>query len=408
MAAKHKWALCLVLFAVVADYVGVTMMRVAAPFYAKALGGSGTLTGGIETAYGVGQWLGAVTLPRLSDFWGRRRVLVFCSFCSAAGYTLAIISLTAASPTLLLLSRVPVGLAKQTVTISRAVVADCTEANEDRSRWMAFQCTALAIGCSLGPMLATQASERIGETAPVVIAASIFALLGPTIAASLPETSPKQSHSGNDATTRGCDEESLFRNTKVLILLSVLALPELGLVAHQSVTLNVYSVQHLGKEKSWIANVNSVSAIIQATGASTVCASLSNRGFSDVMQLQTGIFSYTLAALAIWWWQSPAAVIYSAPLAAYANSVLRTFPAALLSKQVPESRQGAAMGLLDVCSSVLRVLAPVLAGAFMDNFGGAAVFLAEAVLFAYAMVALLVFMHISVDRKEHAPKHKDE
>merc|ERR1711918_196283 len=100
-----------------------------------------------------------------------------------------------------------------------------------------------------------------------------------------------------------------------------------------------------------------------------------------MMQLQTGIFSFALAAMAIWWWQSPAAVMYSAPLAAFANSVLRTFPAALLSKQVPEDRQGAAMGLLDVCSSVLRVLAPVLAGAFMDNFGGASVFLAEAVLF---------------------------
>ena len=34
----------------------------------------------------------------------------------------------ATTPLVLLLSRLPVGLAKQTVTVSRAVVADCTAA----------------------------------------------------------------------------------------------------------------------------------------------------------------------------------------------------------------------------------------------------------------------------------------
>eukprot|EP00928_Gymnodinium_smaydae_P066464 TRINITY_DN49474_c0_g1_i1.p1 TRINITY_DN49474_c0_g1~~TRINITY_DN49474_c0_g1_i1.p1 ORF type:complete len:438 (+),score=75.51 TRINITY_DN49474_c0_g1_i1:46-1314(+) len=399
MAGSKSWALYLVLLAVVFDYVGVTMMRVALPFYVQALGGAGTLIGGLETAYGVGQWLGAITLPRLSDSWGRRRVLILCSFLSALGYSIALASLSLSSPLMLLISRVPVGVAKQTVTVSRAVVADCTEASTERSRWMAYQCTALAIGCSLGPLLASWAAGLLGEAAPVAVAAVVFAILAPSMALALPETSPRAATAagGGEAapeTQQDAKEEkagdtvSLWRNRRVQLVLLILALPELGLVAHQGVTLNTFSLQVLGMTKSWIASLNSLSAVIQATTAGTVCAALARRGWSDVTLLQLGSGSFALASLAIWRWQSETAVMYSAPAAAVANSVLRSFPAALLSKHVPAARQGEAMGVMDVTSSVLRVLAPVLAGAFMDTFGGASVFLCQAALFLCAIFGL--------------------
>jgi len=380
MAVKHVWAMSLVLFAVTADYVGVTMMRVALPFYAKSLGGSSTLIGSLETGYGIGQWVGATTLPRLSDVWGRRRVMMLCCLFSAVGYTLALVSIIVASPTLLLLSRVPVGLAKQTVTISRAVVADCTDANEDRSRWMAFQCTALAIGCTLGPLLASKASEYLGDMAPVATAAAMFMVLAPMVAITFPETAPTSSGEGKL-------QESgppLWQNRQVLFVLFLLALPELGLISHQGVALNTYCVQYLGMDKAWIANLNASSAAFQATFAATICVALSSRGWTDVALLQLGSGLFAIASLSIWWGQSSKVVFWSAPAAAAANSVLRTYPAALLSKHVPEQRQGAAMGLLDVCSSALRVAAPMLSGICMDQFGGPSIFLCQFVLFISA------------------------
>jgi len=286
-----------------------------------------------------------------------------------------------------------VGLAKQTVTISRAVVADCTNANDDRSRWMAYQCTALAVGCSMGPLLASQAAE-ISENAPVVIVAIMFLLLGPIVAIALPETSPKVSHENSSDKLSAIQELPLWRSGKVLVLLFLLALPELALVSHQGVALNTFSMKYLGMGKPWIANLNSVSAVLQATFACTICATLSRRGWSDTAVLQFGCGSFALASLTIWWWQTPGAVMYSAPAAAMANSVLRSFPAALLSKNVPEHRQGAAMGLLDICSSALRVLAPVFAGACMDSFGGGSVFLSQAMLFIFAALGFSVMAHM--------------
>eukprot|EP00802_Teleaulax_amphioxeia_P027465 Tamp_28820.p2 GENE.Tamp_28820~~Tamp_28820.p2 ORF type:complete len:115 (-),score=8.84 Tamp_28820:192-536(-) len=75
---------------------------------------------------------------------------------SALGYGLAIIARLTASPGLLLLSRIPVGLSKQTVTVSRAVVADCTAPDSLRSQWMAFLGAALGVGCVVGPFVGGQ------------------------------------------------------------------------------------------------------------------------------------------------------------------------------------------------------------------------------------------------------------
>ena len=51
----------------------------------------------------------------------------------------------ASTGTVLLLSRLPVGLAKQTVAVARAIVADCT-LQEERSAVMARLTALMAIG----------------------------------------------------------------------------------------------------------------------------------------------------------------------------------------------------------------------------------------------------------------------
>ncbi|CAE7667948.1 tetA, partial [Symbiodinium sp. CCMP2456] len=235
-------------------------------------------------------------------------------------------------------------------------------------------------GCTIGPLLASQ--EALGEFGPIALAAAVFAVIAPAMALVLPETAPQRNEKESQVA-----RVPLWQQNEVLMILLLLALPELGLVSHQGVALNTYSMK-IGMGKPWIAKVNSASAILQALVAGTVCASLARRGWSDTTLMQLGCGSFAAASLAIFFWQSPEAIVASAPLAAAANSVLRSFPAALLSKEVPEQRQGEAMGLLDVCSSALRVAAPVLAGVLMDSFGGPSAFLFQAILFLAAVVGL--------------------
>ena len=111
---------------VLVDYAAVGAMRTVLPFYAKSLGAAATGVGALEALYGAGQIGGALLLGRMSDKRGRKAVLLASLLGSIIGYSMAGVAVGAGSATLLLLSRLPVGLAKQTVSASRAITSDVT------------------------------------------------------------------------------------------------------------------------------------------------------------------------------------------------------------------------------------------------------------------------------------------
>lgn len=407
-------AVRLVFAAVVCDYVGVGMMRVTLPFYAKALGGSATFMGALETAYGAGQVVGALVLPSLSDTWGRRNVLLTSFAGSAIGYAMAMAARALNSPSLLLFSRLPVGLAKQTVTVSRAVVADCTSAGKDRSQMMSWLCTVIGCGYSLGPFLGGQLAEGVGDAAPAALATAIFVVLFPVMGLVLPETAPavaSASHGPATAKVKAApssapaagSSQALWRSRRTWAVLLVLSLPELGLVAHTSVTLYTFALQRLGKGSAWIGNVTSITALLQALLSGTLMPALTASGWSDAALLRMGAAFFAVASALLAAGQSELAVLYSMPLVAVAIAVLRSYPATFLSKSVPEDRQGEAMGLLDLCSSGLRVAAPVLAGLCIDALGDGSVFCAQAALFVAGIVGLALLPNAAAPSSLRAP-----
>lgn len=399
--AYKQRALWLVLLAVVCDYIGVSMMRVTLPFFAKALGGSATLIGGIESCYGVGQVCGALILPKLSDKWGRRAILTFSCLGSLVGYSLACTARYIESPALLLASRIPVGLAKQTVTVSRAVVADCTDPNEERSKWMSWLGTAVGIGCVVGPFCGGQAAEHLGEIMPAIMSCCVFAIMTPVVYLFLPETAPEfgsvkvSEEKSKPVADKG---KSVWQSPAVIGVLAILMIPELGLIAHASVTLYSFSMDELGKGKAWLGNLTAGSAVFQAFFAA-VMPILTTRGWSDKAIMQLGVLSFAACSLTIWHGNSENAIYMAAPMGALANAVLRSYPATLLSKTVAEARQGEAMGSLDLCSSGIRILAPLLFGWLMTRFGNGNVFLCQAGLFFISSGSMVVHSVVAGDKK---------
>ena len=344
MDRVRRTALRLVFAAVICDYIGVGMMRVTMPFFAKDLGGSGRLVGGLETTYGVGQVCGALVLPKLSDTWGRRGILLLSFAGSAVGYATCFAARSLDSPALLLLSRMPVGLAKQTVTVSRAVVADCTPGGAaERSCWMSRLAAVIGVGYCAGPFLGGQLAERVDHSAPAVLATAIFVVLMPVVALLLPETSSKATAAPSVAGSAAAGGQALWRSGPVLRAIAVLSVAELGLVAHTSVTLSTYAMHTLGKGSAWLGNVIAATALLQAVLASTLLPLLSAKGCGDRALLRLGAASFAAASALIATWPSPEAVWLSVAPVALACAVLRSYPASLLSKLAPQDRQGEAI-----------------------------------------------------------------
>ena len=191
------FTLALIQAVVMLDYGCVGAMRTVLPYYAKSLGAAATGVGALETIYGLGQVIGALLLGKLSDRRGRKVVLLLSFAGSAVGYGMAAFAISTGSASLLLLSRLPVGLAKQTITASRSVISDVTS-HADRTSVMARLFSSMALGYACGPVLGGLLldSSSVVEL-PAIMCALTFVLLVPTVSLLLPET---RSHALTPAT----------------------------------------------------------------------------------------------------------------------------------------------------------------------------------------------------------------
>ena len=170
------------------DYIAVGAMRTISPFYAKSLGADTTGVAALETIYGVGQIVGALMLGKLSDTRGRKHVLLLSLLGSIVGYSLAGVAVGAGSASLLLLSRLPVGLAKQTVSVSRAIASDVTS-EDQRSESLSALVGCMALGYSLGPVLGGLLVDHSPyPQLPAFLCAATFLALVPLVRFALPET----------------------------------------------------------------------------------------------------------------------------------------------------------------------------------------------------------------------------
>ncbi len=108
------------------------------------------LFGGIlGSLYSLLQFLSAPFWGRLSDHWGRRRVLLITLAGTTASYLLWIF---AGDFWILLLSRVLAGLMAGNISVATATVGDITS-KEERSKGMAIVGIAFGLGFLLGPAL---------------------------------------------------------------------------------------------------------------------------------------------------------------------------------------------------------------------------------------------------------------
>ena len=181
MAREKDSAFTLILIQVVVmlDYGCVGAMRTVLPYYAKSLGAAATGVGALETIYGLGQIIGALLLGKLSDRSGRKIVLLLSFAGSAVGYGMAAFAVSTGSASLLLLSRLPVGLAKQTITASRSIISDVTS-HADRTSVMARLFSSMALGYACGPVLGGILLDGSSMVElPAIMCALTFVLLQP-------------------------------------------------------------------------------------------------------------------------------------------------------------------------------------------------------------------------------------
>lgn len=397
--AAHAIAFC--------DMLLVGAMRTVLPYYARSLGAKARGVSALEAFYGIGQVLGAVILGRWSDSRGRKAVLILSFAGSTVGYLLAATSVLLGAPALLLLSRLPVGLAKQTTTTCRAIVTDATPGAAERSQAQAALFARMAVGYAIGPAIGGWLLDRSTALAcawmPALLCAACYALLLPGLALRIPETSPPvrvdpaPPAPGGAPGAEGPPKLRSWRRRAVVVPVLLSVLPEAAVLCGLT-GLPIYA-QALGWEASRLGLFNSLWGL----GAGAVSFGplkwlCRNHADTSIAALGAAVLALGATALALAPLLLPSRPAV-APIALWLNlltaspgiAILRTAPAAILSKAAPAEARGEALGLLDAAGSVCRILVPAACALAAEALGPSGPFALQAVA-AWASAASLALV----------------
>lgn len=184
-ALSPKWRLRVLNAAVFLDLFAVSLVVPLLPIRMRELGLDPATIGMMGSIYSVSQMVGGVLMGAMADrVLGRRGVLLLSFLGAAASYSLVGM---ASSVWMLLVSRVVVGLVKQTMTVSSALAAEWSS-NKNRASAMgaisSMATFAWVTGSGIGAYVA-----RLHPSAPCVLAVTLYGLDAILVLTCLPDAS---------------------------------------------------------------------------------------------------------------------------------------------------------------------------------------------------------------------------
>jgi len=182
-------AVLTVKFAVFLDMFAVGLFVPLLPYYWKELGVRPEFLGLISSTYQISQIASGIVMGYVSDhICGRKTVLLISFVGSAISYFLAGMSYQHSIITTLVLSRVIVGLVKQTMTISRAITTSLTKKDDgQRTRMLSHIRACSTFAFMISPALGGLLSKNFGMGMPAYLAAALFLLNSAIVIVFLPD-----------------------------------------------------------------------------------------------------------------------------------------------------------------------------------------------------------------------------
>lgn len=356
------------LVAVFLDLFGVALVVPLLPSLFKELGGDPQLWGVTASIYSVAQIIGGVLLGSVSDRFGRRAGLLLSMAGAAVSY--GIVG-CAFSVGMLIVSRIIVGLVKQTMTLSTALAADISSDPAGRAEAVAQVAAAVSTGFMTGQAIGGTISDKFGVRSPAALSVAIFVLDFFWVRFTLPSISP--SASKKPATRTGA-RASVANAAGLLVKRSVASVVVVRLL-HQLVfeTLrsmgNLYLEERFGLTPGELGRVGFFTGLlklgVQGAGVGTLVRSFGETRIVVVMLLLQAVAAVIESmdiSLTVYVW-------LLMPLKTVVEAVVVPCLSSMFVGAVPETERGAALGGFDVLNSVVGVAAPIVGGWAIVRFG---------------------------------------
>jgi len=396
------------------DLLGYSLFLPLLPFYVADLGGTPALVGILVASNALAQFFAGPIIGRLSDRFGRRPLLILSISGTLASFLLlglieplgdllaglAPERITVAGGALVMLfsSRILDGLLGGDVSLAQAYITDVTD-EKNRAKGLGLIGAAFGLGFIIGPALggmlanwpyATSAFAAMGLSryaVPAFAAVLLSALNLLAVFILLPESLPPEKRaevtsSPRSAFTARCLWNCLTR-PRFGTLLRIRFLYSLAFTIFTA-NFALYAQYRLGLTDQTTSYILTYVGVLVVLVQGVAIGRLTAR-FTETRLIFAGVSILGMALLA--WAFVPSLLPLMLVLTAFplAGGVLNTVTNSAITKSVYAEEVGGALGLSSSLDSMARVIAPIVGGFLLQQWGGGSLGLVGALIMAFVI-----------------------
>jgi multidrug resistance protein len=374
---KQRSALLPIFLIVLVDVLGFTIVIPLLGLYAETFHATPLVATTLVSVYAVCSLISTPIIGRLSDQYGRKRLLMISQAGTCAGFLMLGLS---NALWMVFVGRILDGLTAGNLSIAQAYISDHTTA-ENRAKAFGVIGVAFGIGFMFGPALGGWLGKAYGMHVPFIVAACLSLVSIMCTYTLLPAETPKLAGApagdvGPGGRRPGAFDvrtyAEYFRRPGLFALYAQFFLfsfafscffSSFALYAERKFTAGDPPHPWTAAEVGYLFAYSGLLGIILQGG-------LLGRLVKKVGELRLTIMGFASAAIAyacVGFAHELVLLVIGATVAAFGNGVLRPVITSRLTQAVGRHEQGVAIGISGSLSSIAMALAPPTGGAMINN-----------------------------------------
>lgn len=352
------------IFAIVfMDLLGFGLVLPLLPYIAESYHATPVVIGLLSGSYSLFQFIAGPILGRLSDRYGRKKLLILSQFGSVLGYIL--LGLAGSLP-LLFLSRIIDGITGGNISIAQAYMADITN-KQTRAKGMGLLGAAFGLGFMLGPALGGYLS-RYGFATPAYFAAAVGLIttlmtifyLEETVKVSTTTNSPRTAMSLNKLL-------EVLRTYPIGLLIITFFLISLGFSGMQG-TYALWAQATFNWGPTQVGNIFAYIGVLSIL-VQTQILPRAVKYFSETTLLKISLPILALGFILLSLSRALPLHLLANFFIVLGNSLAGPTLSALATESIEPTEYGETLGLLQSAGSLGRIAGPAIAGEIFYLYG---------------------------------------
>jgi MFS family permease len=391
--AVRRRVLSIVFATVFLDMIGFGIVIPRLPLYVTGMHAAPIFVGVLISTFSAMQLIATPILGKLSDRYGRRRIIVLSLAGNALSMVIFALALRLSLLWLLFVSRILAGATAGNLSACQAAIADVSD-KKDRAGAMGMLGAGIGLGMVLGPALGGLVN-RLGPAGPPLAAAAMALLDLVFVLAMMPETRRSLPASDAEARTPRPSLGAVLSERRMATVLLLYFLIFIGMSNLQA-SFTLLIKERVGWEPdAFFVVFGAIALVVQAALVGRLA-----RAFGEIRLVIAGASLTGAGMVVIGVAHSLAPLFAGVVLLSFGTAITNPSLSALASKLARGDQQGAVLGFAQSAGGLGRTIGPTWSSFLYGSVSSTMPFLSGA---AAALFSLILGLSLQASVPAAAP-----